>query len=38
MAFKSGGVPEDWRSAVLFYCTRVKERRMNLGIIELLAC
>ena len=32
MAFESGVVPEDWRSAVIVPCTRVKEREMNVVI------
>ena len=35
MAFESGGVPEDWRSAMIVHCTKVKEREMNVRIIEV---
>ena len=31
-------MPEDWRSAVIVPCTRVKEKEMNARIIEILAC
>ena len=34
MAFESGDVPEDWRSAVIW----VKERGLNVRTIEALAC
>ena len=38
MAFESGVVPEDWRSAVIVHCTRVKERNLSVRTIEVLAC
>ena len=31
-----GDVPEGWRSAVIVSCTRVKERGLNVRIIEVL--
>ena len=36
MTFESGIMPEDWRSAVMFHCTRVKERENNIRIIYWL--
>ena len=38
MAFESSVVPGDWRSAVIVHCTRLKERVLNGGIIQVLAC
>ena len=38
MAFESGGVSEDWRSAVIVLCTSVKERELNVRTIEVVAC
>ena len=38
MAFEGGSVPEDWRSAAIVPLYRVKERRHNGAIIEVLAC
>ena len=38
MGFGSGLVTEDWRSAVIVYCTKAKERGLNGRTIEVLAC
>ena len=38
MAFESGVVPEDWRSAVIVPLYKVKEREINVRTIEVLAC
>ena len=37
MAFESGVIPKDWRSAVIVPLTRGKRRGLNIGIIEVLA-
>ena len=36
MAFESGVIPKDWRSAVIVPLTRGKRRGLNIGIIEAL--
>ena len=38
IAFETALVLEDWRSVVIFHCTRAKGREMNVRIIEVLAC
>ena len=39
MAFESGGgVPKDWRSAVIVPLFKGKGKRKNAAIIEVLAC
>ena len=38
MAFESVVVPKYWKYTVMFHCARVKERGLNLVIIEVLAC
>ena len=35
IVFESGVLPGDWRSAVIFQCTRAKERRLNVVVIEV---
>ena len=37
MGFESGVVPEDWRSVVNVPCIRVKERKLHVRIIKVLA-
>ena len=36
VAFENGVVNEDWRSAVIFRCTRVKDRKLKVRIKEVL--
>ena len=38
MVFDSGVASEEWRSAVIIPCIRVKERGQKAAIIETLAC
>ena len=38
IAFESGVVLEDWRYAVIFHCTSLKKRGLNVRTIEVLAC
>ena len=38
MAFESGAVLEDWRSAVIVPLYMCKGERANVAIIEVLAC
>ena len=38
IVFESGVVIEDWRSALIVHCTRVKGKEMNVKIITVLAC
>ena len=38
MAFVSGIVPEDWRSAVIVPLYKGRERGLNVRTIEVLAC
>ena len=38
MAIESGVMPEGGRCAVFFHCKMVKEREMNVRIIEVLDC
>ena len=35
MAFERGGVPEDWRSAMIVPLHKVKKRKLNVRIIEV---
>ena len=36
MAFWSGAVPDDWICAVIIHCIKVKERGLDVRIIEIL--
>ena len=38
MTFESGVVPENWRSAVIVQLYKGKGERLNVRIIEALAC